>query len=352
MLAEVRHDGSRRNDVPEANPSSRGSGLGGCVQTARIGGSAPSQERQGESGAVRNTDRKKKKTAGPVEGHRHHEAVEDRDIHDVLEKRDREHGGLIAALSAIQDKYGYLPVTALRSLSEHTGRSLVDVYGVATFYRSFTLQPRGKHVVTACQGTACHVRGAGRIAEELEQQLGVKAGETTRDKQFTLETVNCLGACALGPVVVIDGRYFSKVRKSQVKQLLSDARQGFDKTGPGEDKRIIPIEARCVHCGHTLIDKNAAIDGTPSICVTASFDHKQGWLRLSSLYGRYGVSAQHPIPSGTVVALFCPHCKAELTGAWECMTCGAPMAPLAVAGGGVLRICRRGGCKGRMLDIS
>ena len=133
----------------------------------------------------------------------------------------------MAVLQDIQGQYGYLPQEALRILAEATGRSLVDIYGLATFYRSFTLQPRGKHLITACLGTACHVRGAPRVVKELEHRLGIKAGETTSDRQFTLETVNCLGACALGPIVVIDGHYFSKVTSSKVKGMLQRAQAGL-----------------------------------------------------------------------------------------------------------------------------
>ena len=155
---------------------------------------------------------------------------EDGDSRQVLAILDKYNGdghGLIAILEEIQGQYGYLPEKALRTVGERTGRSLVDIYGVATFYRSFSLQPRGKHLVCACLGTACHVRGAPRIVEELERQLGISPGETTPDKEFTLETVNCLGACALGPVVVIDGHYFSHVDTGGVKRLLKKARAGL-----------------------------------------------------------------------------------------------------------------------------
>lgn len=133
-------------------------------------------------------------------------------------------GGLIGTLQAIQAREGYLSEEALRALSSRTGRSLVDIYGVATFYRSFSLKPRGRHLIYACLGTACHVRGAPRIAEELERRLGIKAGQTTPDGEFTLETVNCLGACALGPVVVVDGRCFPNVHASGVGAILAKAR--------------------------------------------------------------------------------------------------------------------------------
>ncbi len=137
-------------------------------------------------------------------------------------------GSLIAMLEEIQAEDGYLSEEALRSVAERTGRSLVDVYGVATFYRSFSLKPRGRHLICACLGTACHVRGAPGIVEELERCLGVKAGETTSDGEFTLETVNCLGACALGPIIVVDGRYFSNVDQAGVKDIVAKLHAGSE----------------------------------------------------------------------------------------------------------------------------
>ena len=141
-------------------------------------------------------------------------------------------GGLIGMLQAIQAKEGYLSEESLRALSSRTGRSLVDIYGVATFYRSFSLKPRGKHLICACLGTACHVRGAPRIAEELERQLEIKAGQSTPDGEFTLDTVNCLGACALGPVVVLDGRVFPNVHASGVHGILAKVRKGMAAARP------------------------------------------------------------------------------------------------------------------------
>jgi len=144
-------------------------------------------------------------------------------IERILATHGNGHGGLIAVLEATQAEYGYLPETALRLVAEKSGSSLVDVYGVATFYRSFSLQPRGRHLIRACLGTACHVRGAPMIVEELERQLGIRAGETTPDGEFTLETVNCLGACALGPIVVLDDRCFSQVNTAKARQILRKA---------------------------------------------------------------------------------------------------------------------------------
>jgi len=165
------------------------------------------------------------------------ENVNSERILKIIEKHNEDKGGLIAVLEEIQAEYNYLPEEALRLVSDKTGRSLVDVYGIATFYRSFSLKPKGKHLVCACLGTACHVRGAPRIVQELEQQLQIKTGETTVDREFTLETVNCLGACALGPVVVIDDHYFSKVRKSGVSQLLDRALNERGELDITKDKR-------------------------------------------------------------------------------------------------------------------
>ncbi|MGB2806200.1 MAG: NAD(P)H-dependent oxidoreductase subunit E [Sedimentisphaerales bacterium] len=277
--------------------------------------------------------------------------VDSKDISRILEEHRKDRGGLIAILEEIQAEYGYLPEKSLRITSDKTGRPLVDVYGVATFYRSFSLKPRGRHLVCACVGTACHVRGAPRIVEELKHQLGIKAGETTPDKEFTLETVNCLGACALGPVVVIDGHYFSKVRKSRISQLLEQARNGFGKLDIGKDKGIFPINVNCPHCNHSLNDETFEIDGHPSIRVTISSDHKQGWLRLSCLYGSYNFASEFDVSTGSVASFLCPRCGVEFHSTSDCSMCGASMVPMLVDGGGIVQICSRRGCKNHMLDL-
>jgi NADH-quinone oxidoreductase subunit E len=138
--------------------------------------------------------------------------------------------GMVGILQEIQGCYGYLPEAALRMVAERTKRSLVDIYGVATFYRSFSLQPRGRHMISVCLGTACHVRGAPMVVEEFERRLDIRAGETTPDGNYTLETVNCLGACALGPIVCVDGEYFSKVDAGKVRKILSNGRRGGGQT--------------------------------------------------------------------------------------------------------------------------
>ncbi len=266
-------------------------------------------------------------------------------------KENYHKGELISTLERIQAKYGYLPEKELRTVASESNHSLVDIYGVATFYRAFSLKPRGRHLISVCLGTACHVRGGAAIAKEIEHNLKIRAGETTPDKEFTLETVNCLGACALGPVVVADGHYFSNVKTSGVKDILAKARDGFDIIKIDTDQRVFPLEVSCARCNHSLMDPRHVMDGHAVIRVTVSFGNKHGRLTLSSVYGSDKVESEHEIPPDTIVQMFCPHCHAELIGGSKCNECGAPMVPMIVRGGGVVQICSRRGCKGHMLDL-
>jgi len=127
---------------------------------------------------------------------------------------------LISILQEIQNTYFYLPEEMLRNVAEKTKIPLIDVYGVATFYQSFSLTPRGKHKITVCSGTACYIRGGTKIAEAVARELGIEVGDTTGDMMFTLETVNCLGCCAIGPIVVIDGEYFGEMTAEKTIKLL------------------------------------------------------------------------------------------------------------------------------------
>lgn len=285
--------------------------------------------------------------AGPPDS----KGVDRQEILQVLGAHRGDRGGLIAILEEIQGRYGYLPEAALRIVSEETGRSLVDIYGIATFYRAFSLVPRGRHLVCACLGTACHVRGAPRVVDELERLLGIQAGQTTPDGEFTLETVNCLGACALGPVVVIDGRYFSKVGRSKIRQLLQDASAGFEKTQGVNSQGTFPIEASCPRCNHSLMDADALVDGLPAARMILVADGVAGSCHLSSLYGGTGLVYELEVPGGTVARFYCPRCQGELNGDGACSDCGAPMARLAVRGGGVISVCRRHGCHRQRLDL-
>jgi (2Fe-2S) ferredoxin len=190
------------------------------------------------------------------------------------------------------------------------------------------------------------------VAKQFERRLDVRPGETTDDREYTLETVNCLGACALGPVVVVDGHYFPQVGDRDVDGILSKTQVGLDFIEVEHDKRVFPVEVCCARCNHSLMDPAHSIEGYPSVRVTISFGRKHGWLRLSSLYGSYTIEAEHEIPAETVAHFFCPFCHAELAGAADCPTCAAPMVPLIVRGGGMIQICSRRGCKTHMLDVT
>lgn len=278
--------------------------------------------------------------------------INEQEIQNILTKYSgSQQGGLISILEDIQNKYGYLPKDALEVVSANTGRSLVDLYGVATFYKSFSLTPRGKHLICVCLGTACHVRSAPMIVEEFERQLGVAAGNTTSDDEFTLETVNCLGACALGPIVMVDGHYFSKVETAKVKRIIKKAKAGLDKVEFKKDERVFTVDVNCPRCNHSLIDGDYIIDDHPCVRLTASFGSKHGWLRLSGLYGSFNLESEHDISPDTIINLFCPHCHAEMIGASNCVSCGAPMIPMIIKGGGMVQICSRRGCKNHMLDL-
>ncbi len=148
--------------------------------------------------------------------------------------RERQSNGqvaLLSLLSDIQERYHYLPHNTLVLLSEALDIPLNRIYSVATFYNAFSLQPRGAHLVRICMGTACHVRGAPSILNLMETKLKIHAGETTRDRQVTLETVNCLGACALGPVTVIDGKYSGQMDVAKVDRLLKDLSKDVARAG-------------------------------------------------------------------------------------------------------------------------
>ncbi|MBU2652577.1 MAG: NAD(P)H-dependent oxidoreductase subunit E [Bacteroidetes bacterium] len=269
----------------------------------------------------------------------------------IVEKHNGNRGSLISILEDMQAKYGYLPREALELVSEQTGRSLVDIYGVATFYRAFSLEPRGKHLISVCLGTACHVRGGPAVAKEVERVLGIKAGETTPDREFTLEAVNCLGACAIGPVLVADGHYFSNMKASLVKDILTKVQAGLDIVEVDTDERVFPVELSCSRCNHSLMDAKRPIDGHPSVRVTMSYGNTHGWLAISSLWGSYTVHSEYAIPPDTIVTFFCPHCHAEMMGGALCGDCNAPMVPMIVRGGGVVQLCSRRGCKGHILDF-
>lgn len=141
----------------------------------------------------------------------------------IFTRHDRKRDALIPVLQDIQAEFGYLPPHAMQAAARHCRTSAVEVYGVSTFYAQFKFSPVGRHTVTVCQGTACHVMGGYRILEECKSQLGVQPGQTTPDGMFTLETVACIGACALSPAVVVDKDTYGRMKPERITEILNAA---------------------------------------------------------------------------------------------------------------------------------
>ena len=146
----------------------------------------------------------------------------------LIERYRNESGTVIGLLQDIHDELGYLPEEVLRDVSEEINVPLSTLFSLATFYSSFRLEPIGKHHICTCVGTACHVKGAPFVVGTIERELKIKAGETTADGLITLDTVNCLGACALAPLVIVDDEYFGKMDQKKAIKLLEDQKKGFE----------------------------------------------------------------------------------------------------------------------------
>ena len=127
---------------------------------------------------------------------------------------------LIMIIQAIQRRYNYLPEPSLKYIAASMGVPLSRIYGIATFYSTFSLEPRGRNIISICLGTACHVRGGERIREKIDEHLNIKDGETTDDRRFTLETVRCIGCCSLGPVVKINEDVHGHISSDQVEKIM------------------------------------------------------------------------------------------------------------------------------------
>ena len=138
----------------------------------------------------------------------------------ILRKHNYKKSRIIQILNEIQKAHNYLPKDVLEHVCQRLKLPLSNIYSIATFYSAFSLKPRGKHLITVCLGTACHVRGAPAVLSRLEDRLGIQPEETTADNEFTLKTVNCLGACALAPIVVIDEEYHGQTTVNKVDKLL------------------------------------------------------------------------------------------------------------------------------------
>jgi len=141
-------------------------------------------------------------------------------VDTIVDKYEADPSSLLAIMQDVQDVAHYLPREVVEHVAKRLSIPVARVYAMATFFGSFHLEPRGKHICTVCMGTACHVRGAARLVEQLERDLSVKSGGTTKDMMFTVEEVNCVGACALGPLVIIDGEYQGSMTSGQLTKLV------------------------------------------------------------------------------------------------------------------------------------
>lgn len=141
-------------------------------------------------------------------------------VEGIIGKHQGKKTALISILHDIQDRYDYLPEGALRKVAQRLQMDLTNLYGVATFYKSFSLTPKGKHSITLCCGTACHVRGGPKLLREVSKLLNIEPGQTTPDKTFSLHAVNCLGVCAIGPVMMVDRKYYGEMNWVKARRLL------------------------------------------------------------------------------------------------------------------------------------
>jgi NADH-quinone oxidoreductase subunit E len=146
------------------------------------------------------------------------------ELDGIVQGRGSDPFDIMEVLQDIQAAYHYLPEEALCRVSETMGVPLIEVFRLANFYKAFSLKPRGRHLITVCMGTACHVRNSPRFLDEVRRRLRVEPGGTTQDGEFTLETVNCLGACALAPVVIMDGKYYEHMTPAKLGSLLGAVR--------------------------------------------------------------------------------------------------------------------------------
>ncbi|MFC2033681.1 NAD(P)H-dependent oxidoreductase subunit E [Chloroflexota bacterium] len=154
-------------------------------------------------------------------------------LEQIVEGRRSQPNQLIEVLQDVQKNYGYISKEAMQTVSQDLGAPLIEVYGVASFYKAFRLKPSGKNVLTMCMGTACHVRGARLLLDQATGQLGVKPGEVTSDGLFSVEHVNCLGACALGPIVTVNGDYHHHMTPGKLRKLIEALRS--QKTEDNQD---------------------------------------------------------------------------------------------------------------------
>lgn len=144
---------------------------------------------------------------------------------ELLKKYPAEKRYTLAILQDVQSEYGFIPRETMNLIAEYLNLPVSNIYSMATFYKALSLKPKGKHIIKVCNGTACHIRGSNILIDELAELLNINPGETTDDALFSVEIVNCLGACALAPVMMVDGKYYGGMTKDKVKAVLDEYRE-------------------------------------------------------------------------------------------------------------------------------
>ena len=160
---------------------------------------------------------KKKLTTVPFKG----TPEQEEKLLAVIEKLKGEKGSMMPIMQQAQEIYGYLPIEVQKIIAEKTGTSLEEIFGIASFYSQFKLNPDGKYAISVCLGTACYVKGSGEVLDEISKQLNVPVGSTSADGKFTVEATRCLGACGLAPVMTINGEVYGSLKKEDVKTILA-----------------------------------------------------------------------------------------------------------------------------------
>ncbi|MDW5299682.1 MAG: NADH-quinone oxidoreductase subunit NuoE [Sedimentibacter sp.] len=157
-----------------------------------------------------------------VDSHNNYDYIES---NEILKKYPMEKRFTLAILQDVQKKYGFIPRETMTYIAEYLSLPVSDIYSMATFYKALSLKPKGKYIIKICNGTACHIRGSNVLIEAVTEELNIRPGETTDDGLFSIEIVNCLGACALAPVMVIDDKYYGGMTKEKVKLVIKEYKE-------------------------------------------------------------------------------------------------------------------------------
>ncbi|ACB84294.1 NADH-quinone oxidoreductase subunit NuoE [Natranaerobius thermophilus] len=178
----------------------------------------------------------KQDTAKRIDTQVRREELPKEELRELIRKHRKDSGGLIPLLQTVQEREGYLSRKRLESIAREMNLSLAKIMGVVSFYSQFHIQPKGKNIIRVCMGTACHVKGAGQVMEKFQRELSIETGQTTEDREFSLEAVSCIGACGLAPVLTINHNTHGKVTTSDVNHLINRYVNGSNNGNEGGEQ--------------------------------------------------------------------------------------------------------------------